>query len=74
MSADGPDSAPEPTPHRYLSTGCFHGDQVVTSDGASGHDYCGSMTGFQGEKRPGRCKFCDAQCVCPCHYESEESR
>lgn len=44
-------------PHIYLSTGCLHGH----------HDYCRSMTGQQGEKRPSRCKFCDARCVCPCH-------
>lgn len=45
--------------HRYLSTGCLHGE----------HAYCQAMTGQQGEKRPGRCKFCDAQCVCDCHAE-----
>lgn len=43
--------------HRYLSTACFHGD----------HDYCKSMTGYHGEKRPARCKFCDARCACFCH-------
>ncbi|MGW5291526.1 hypothetical protein [Streptomyces bacillaris] len=47
-------------PHVYLSTGCLHGE----------HAYCQSMTGQQGEKRPGRCKFCDARCTCPCHGES----
>lgn len=44
-------------PHRYLSTGCLHGE----------HDYCSSMTGLAGAKRPARCKFCDAACVCLCH-------
>jgi hypothetical protein len=44
-------------PHVYLSTGCLHGH----------HDYCHAMTGQQGEKRPGRCKFCEARCICPCH-------
>lgn len=44
-------------PHIYLSTGCLHGQ----------HDYCQCATGQQGEKRPGRCKFCDARCICPCH-------
>lgn len=43
--------------HEYLSTACWHGD----------HDYCNSMTGYGGEKRPGRCKFCDAHCRCECH-------
>lgn len=43
--------------HSYLSTGCFHGE----------HAYCQSMTGQQGEKRPGRCKFCEARCTCSCH-------
>ncbi|MEV2259161.1 hypothetical protein AB0J13_10935 [Streptomyces anulatus] len=47
--------------HVYLSTGCLHGE----------HAYCQSMTGQQGEKRPGRCKFCDALCTCPCHGEKE---
>lgn len=41
----------------YLSTGCLHDD----------HDYCSAMTGVQGAKRPARCKFCAAGCVCPCH-------
>lgn len=45
--------------HRYLSTGCLHGE----------HDYCRSMTGYQGEKRPSQCKFCEAKCVCPCHAD-----
>ncbi|WP_331746772.1 hypothetical protein OH809_45440 (plasmid) [Streptomyces sp. NBC_00873] len=45
--------------HVYLSTGCLHGE----------HAYCQSMTGQQGEKRPGRCKFCDARCTCSCHAE-----
>lgn len=44
--------------HEYLSTGCRHGH----------HDYCKSMTGYGGEKRPGKCKFCDAQCSCRCHW------
>ncbi len=43
--------------HEYLSTACWHGD----------HNYCQSMTGYQGAKRPGRCKFCDAKCTCWCH-------
>ncbi|WP_097865874.1 hypothetical protein [Streptomyces sp. rh34] len=47
--------------HVYLSTGCLHGE----------HAYCQSMTGQQGEKRPGRCKFCDARCTCSCHGEAE---
>lgn len=52
------ESADDPgIPHVYLSTGCLHGE----------HDYCQSMTGIQGDKRGGRCKFCDALCTCPCH-------
>lgn len=43
--------------HEYLSTACFHGE----------HDYCAAMVGYQGAKRPARCKFCDAGCVCTCH-------
>jgi hypothetical protein len=49
--------------HAYLSTGCLHG----------AHDYCKSMTGIQGTKRGGKCKFCDTQCICTCHTEDEES-
>jgi hypothetical protein len=45
------------TLHRYLSTGCYHGD----------HKYCQSTTGRSGEKQPARCKFCEARCVCWCH-------
>lgn len=47
----------KPGDHDYLSTGCLHGE----------HAYCQSMTGQAGAKRPGRCKFCDARCVCSCH-------
>lgn len=43
--------------HVYLSTGCWHGD----------HDYCKSMTGLNGAKRPGECKKCAAKCICGCH-------
>lgn len=43
--------------HRYLSTGCVHGD----------HGYCKGMTGLNGAKRPGECKHCGARCVCSCH-------
>lgn len=48
-------------PHVYLSTGCLHGE----------HDYCQSMIGMQGEKRPSRCKWCEAQCRCSCHVGDE---
>lgn len=44
-------------PHVYLSTGCYHGR----------HDYCAAMTGMRGEKRPARCKWCEARCECDCH-------
>ena len=53
------------TDHVYLSTSCLHGK----------HAYCQSLTGDNGEtqwvKEPGKCKFCDAQCICECHQESE---
>jgi hypothetical protein len=54
-------AATEATGHRYLSTGCFHGD----------HDYCKSMTGLNGAKRPAECKKCGAKCQCPCHEREE---
>lgn len=44
-------------PHRYLSTGCLHGD----------HDYCAARSGRAGAKHPQRCKFCSARCRCRCH-------
>lgn len=45
-------------PHIYLSTGCLHGE----------HDYCrAGIRGDGGPKRPARCKFCDARCICVCH-------
>lgn len=47
----------EHTGHRYLSTGCRHGE----------HGYCQSNTGSQGQKKPAQCKFCAARCVCSCH-------
>jgi hypothetical protein len=54
-------AATEATGHVYLSTGCFHGD----------HDYCKSMTGLNGAKRPGSCKHCGTKCQCPCHSIEE---
>jgi hypothetical protein len=48
----------EQSGHRYLSTGCRHGE----------HGYCQSNTGSQGDKRPAECKFCAAKCVCSCHF------
>lgn len=50
-----------PPGHHYLSTGCLHGE----------HDYCASMTGHAGDKRPAQCKFCSAPCQCPCHRERQ---
>lgn len=47
----------EHTGHRYLSTGCRHGE----------HGYCQSNTGSQGQKVPAQCKFCASKCVCSCH-------
>lgn len=44
-------------PHVYLSTACLHGQ----------HTYCQAKIGNQGEKQPGTCKFCPAQCICECH-------
>jgi len=46
--------------HVYLSTGCRHGD----------HTYCQSMTGLNGQKRPGECKKCGAKCICGCHQDA----
>lgn len=43
--------------HEYLSTACLHEQ----------HEYCNAMVGYQGQKRPATCKFCDAKCVCLCH-------
>lgn len=49
--------------HDYLSTACFHGK----------HDYCNSMVGYQGIKRPAQCKFCDARCICTCHDDERDT-
>ncbi|MFH8405516.1 hypothetical protein ACH4FX_12185 [Streptomyces sp. NPDC018019] len=51
-------------PHRYLSTGCLHGE----------HGYCQSSTGSNGTKVPATCKFCAAPCECPCHQASDLPR
>jgi hypothetical protein len=55
IEADVPDGT-----HIYMSTSCLHGD----------HEHCKAMTGVNGAKRPGRCKFCDAVCRCPvCRHD-----
>ncbi|MFD7661303.1 hypothetical protein [Streptomyces sp. NPDC059788] len=46
----------EPSPHRYLSTGCLHGEQL-----------CQSHTGLSGAMTPAVCKWCKSPCQCPCH-------
>jgi hypothetical protein len=45
--------------HRYLSTGCLHGE----------HGYCQANTGSNGTKIPATCKFCATPCTCPCHQQ-----
>lgn len=52
--------------HRYLSTGCLHGNALLP-DGRTGHEYCQSETGVTGAKKPGECKVCGELCYCPCH-------
>ena len=52
--------------HEYLSTGCWHGDEVLP-DGRDGHGYCQSDTGAAGAKTPAVCKRCSSPCSCPCH-------
>jgi len=52
-------AATQATSHRYLSTGCLHGQ----------HGYCQAHTGLSGTKTPAQCKFCQAPCTCPCHKE-----
>lgn len=58
------DLTPGAEPHRYLSTGCLHGE----------HGYCQSNTGSNGQKVPATCKFCSAPCECPCHAAEEGQR
>lgn len=53
----GAEKAQEPDSHRYLSTGCLHGE----------HSYCQNSTGAAGAKVPAQCKFCAAPCTCSCH-------
>ena len=49
------------TLHIYLSTACMH----------SKHDYCQSCERPDGTaKVPGTCKFCQAPCICDCHWEA----
>jgi hypothetical protein len=62
---------PEVIIHDYLSTACHH---AVADGQPQLHYYCKSMTGYQGAKRAGTCKFCEAKCVCPCHAEDWESK
>lgn len=55
--------------HEYLSTGCWHGDEVLP-DGRTGHEYCRSDTGAAGTKTPAVCKHCQSPCRCDCHEET----
>lgn len=57
------------TRHVYLSTACLHAGPWPAESlrDAQLHAYCRAEVGVVGAKTPGMCKFCDAQCVCPCH-------
>lgn len=64
VAESDPDSAPpvqaSTAPHVYLSTACLHGR----------HEYCAcDVRWLTGEKTPHTCKWCPAQCICPCHAE-----
>lgn len=48
--------------HVYLSTSCLHDE----------HEYCQSETGLLGQKVPASCKFCKADCICPCHAKTPD--
>ncbi len=56
--------------HYYLSTACLHDK----------HDYCASPFALKDgyavkageEKQPAACKFCGADCICPCHRPGEK--
>jgi hypothetical protein len=48
--------------HLYLSTACLH----------ERHDQCGTAQHDRGEPGHPHCKFCDAECVCPCHWEETQ--
>jgi len=47
--------------HDYLSTACFH----------ELHEECGKQQHDRGDDGSPHCKWCDAECVCPCHWEEE---
>ena len=64
------EAAEKPETHRYLSTGCLHGDTVLP-DGRTGHAYCQGETGVVGAKQPAECKVCAAPCRCTCHQAAE---
>lgn len=55
---------PEDIGHVYLSTACLHGR----------HEYCARDVGLTGTKTPQTCKWCPAQCVCPCHSDEVGGR
>ena len=48
-----------PDPHRYLSTGCLHGEHAYCQTEARRYD--GTT------KTAATCKFCAAPCICECH-------
>lgn len=66
LDTTGRSGAKQRDPHRYLSTGCFHGD-LVLPDGRTGHEYCQGEVGAVGAKKPAKCKHCPAKCRCLCH-------
>lgn len=63
-----------PEHHTYWSTSCLHAWMRDRLDGDGLHDdplhgHCGCAVGVNGPKEPHSCKWCDAQCICPCHVE-----
>jgi len=48
--------------HIYLSTACLH----------DLHEQCGCRQRERGDVSPAHCKYCAAECICPCHADPPE--
>lgn len=71
-TVDEPTMAEATVAHRYLSTACLH---AAADDRPELHHHCATDTQRHDgtHKHAATCKWCPAQCTCPCHNNTRQA-
>ena len=74
IQSEGPCAIRTPLPiiHNYLSTSCFHAQEPGREHLHADCAISGRRWNATGYKIGGRCKWCTAQCICPCHNRTNQ--